>query len=84
MLLALVYAGVCAPEDISVLDDAILDYSSHDLSTLQSSQSSAGNKKSQNVLDGTYQDYTQVQIDGLEEAEFAAFENIPDDLRVHD
>jgi hypothetical protein len=84
MLVVFLYVSVCAAEDISVLDDAVLDYSSHDSSSLVTSQYGTGDGKSQIVLDGAYYDYAPTQIDGLEEADIAAFEEIPDDLRVHD
>ena len=84
MLFAVVYAGVCAAEDISVLDDAVLDYSGHDSSALPTSQYTVGGQETQNVLNEAYYDYTRTQIDELEEADFAAFEDIPDALRVHD
>lgn len=84
MLVVVLYVGVCAAEDISVLDDAILDYSSQDSNTVTASRYTTSDGKSYIVLDGADYDYVQTQIDGLEEADFAAFEDIPDDLRVHD
>ena len=84
-LAAMLYAGICTAEDISVLDDAILDYSSHDSHTITASRYSTGDGKYKIVLEGAYWDYAPTNIEGLEEADVAAFEEvIPDELRVHE
>ncbi len=85
VIVLLLYAGVCTGEDVSVLDDAILDYSSHDSHTITASQYRTSDGKYEIVLDGAYWDYSPTHIDGLEEADVASFEEVaPEDLRVED
>ena len=85
IVFAVLYAGVCAAEDISVLDDAILDYSSQSSNTITASRYSTGDGKHQIILEGAYFDYSPTHIEGLEEADVAAFEEVvPDDLLVKD
>ena len=80
---AVAATSVSAANGVSVLDDAILDYAGQAPSDEISQGSSVDTYETDVVLSESYYDWTLKDFQGLEEAEFAAFE-VPDALRIHD
>ena len=83
LLAAIAVSSANAETGVSVLDDAILDYSGQAPTSEVSKGSNSDVYASSSVLGENYYDWTLDKHQELEEAEFAAFE-VPDALQGHD
>lgn len=77
------FAGLGSVGTADVLDDAIVDYSGNGPSSVAASSYRTGDYQTTTLLEEDYYDWSSQNQEGLEEAEFAAFE-VPEDLRVND
>lgn len=80
---AVVFASLVKVATTDVLDDAIMDYSGNGPSSLAVSNYRSGDRETTTLLEESYYDWSSQNLEGMEEAEFAAFE-VPEDLKVKD
>ena len=77
------FASLGSVATADILDDAIMDYSGNGPSSVATSTYRTSDHQTTTFLEESYYDWSSQNLEGLEEAEFAAFE-VPEDLRVND